>query len=676
MKKYLLIWPVLFCVLLVKSQTCPTAGTSTILTPPNTYFPAGQVTVTAGASSITLAAVPAGYGTNPISAGDILLIIQMQGAEINSTNNNTYGSGVAGGSGYLNNANNIAGNMEYAIAAGSVPVSGGTLTLSSPVTNTYKNAGYGAFGQYTYQVMRVPVYFDLTLGANITTASWNGVSGGVIAFHVVNNFDFAGFTITAAGKGFRGGATRQLVGGAGANTDFASLATLNNNGAKGEGIAGTPRYINNNYTAVIDNVVEGYPGGSNGQGAPGNAGGGGTDGNPAANNQNSGGSGGANGGSGGRGGNSWSTNLPVGGVASAVFAQASASRVVMGGGGGGGTSNNGTGTPGSGLSSSGAAGGGIVILEIKNIISGGIINVSGANGNTTVTNDGSGGGGAGGSVLLVAGSGLNNVTINANGGKGGSNSGGGASHGPGGGGGGGVFFVNGTANAASSAANGIPGTTAGGINYGAVTGTLGSPVQNVPLAQFPKNINVCVPLPLQLLSFNYIRNNQTLKLQWQTTNEVNVKEYIIEKSVDGINFSYLSTVAAQTSAEALKNYQYTDAITTAVSFYRLKMMDIDGQFSYSKTLLYREASTGKTAMFIYPNPVTNKMNILLPSGLLTKQFTVTFIDPLGRKIFVKEEKTIYNQIDFAVPGHIHGLIIVQLNTKGSKEIYHQTVLIK
>ena len=57
--------------------------------------------------------------------------------------------------------------------------------------------------------------------------------------------------------------------------------------------------------ALVDNVVEGYPGGSYARGAPGNAGGGATDSNPTANDQNAGGGGGGNGGAGGRGGNGW-----------------------------------------------------------------------------------------------------------------------------------------------------------------------------------------------------------------------------------------------------------------------------------------------------------------------------------------------------------------------------------
>src|SRR5262249_38288615 len=85
---------------IAQAQTCPLPVTATITSYSNTYYPGQQATVSAGSTSVTIGG--AGYGTTPISAGDVLLIIQMQGAQINSTNNNTYGDGVSG-SGYLNN---------------------------------------------------------------------------------------------------------------------------------------------------------------------------------------------------------------------------------------------------------------------------------------------------------------------------------------------------------------------------------------------------------------------------------------------------------------------------------------------------------------------------------------------------------------------------------------------
>ncbi|MES1159303.1 MAG: hypothetical protein ABUM51_00960, partial [Bacteroidota bacterium] len=135
------------------AQSCPANITSPISTYPNTYFPAGQTNLTSGSSSIVLSA--SSYGGTPIASGDVLLVIQMQGAQIKSTNNSNYGGNAGTGSGYLNNSNLLAGNMEYVMASNSVPLTGGTLHLTSPLVNSYKNAPFGTDGQYTYQIVRV-----------------------------------------------------------------------------------------------------------------------------------------------------------------------------------------------------------------------------------------------------------------------------------------------------------------------------------------------------------------------------------------------------------------------------------------------------------------------------------------------------------------------------------------
>jgi hypothetical protein len=464
-------------------QLCGLPGSDGPATPSasvNTYFPSAVPdSVAVGATSITLGATS---GTS-ITAGDLVLIIQMQGVRINTSNNNSYGDGAAGIPGAGNSTSGtdyIAGKYEYGVATNTVTAAGGTLNLQNPLTNYYvsKNASTSAaplYGNYRFQVIRVPQYSSVTLTGNIAVQAWDGNKGGVFAMDVSGNMNFAGFTINVSGRGFRGGGGRQLGGAAGtANTDYRTLATQNANGSKGEGIAGTPRYLNNS-GALLDNAVEGYPLGSYGRGAPGNAGGGGTDGNPTSNDQNSGGGGGGNFSAGGRGGNAWN-NAPIpGGDGGAAFASVANSRVVMGGGAGAGTSNNGTGTPGSGFASSGGAGGGIVMLRTGSVSGTGTINADGVAPGMTPSNDASGGGGAGGSVIFTAAntSGLANITVTARGGNGGSNTGGGADHGPGGGGGGGVIYTNGTIAAASSTAQGTNGVTFSGNVYGAQASTVG-----------------------------------------------------------------------------------------------------------------------------------------------------------------------------------------------------------
>lgn len=614
----------------LRAQSCPAGGTTTINTFGNTYYPGVTAALSAGSTSISLGAVT--YGTMPISNGDVLLVIQMQGAQITTANDSTYGKGTTGDgrvNGYLNNAQLLAGNMEYVVATNSVGLTGGTVNLASATINSYKNADFGTDGQYRYQVIRVASYNNLTLGADILAPAWNGMTGGVIVIYASGNIDMNGKIISAAGAGFRGGGGISVNGASGLlNTDFATVSTGASNGSKGEGIAGTPRFVNNNNT-LLDNgpALEGYPGGSFAAGAPGNAGGGGTDGNPTKNDQNSGGGGGSNAGLGGKGGNSWSSNIVVGGEPGATFAQVAIGRLVMGGGGGAGTSNNGTGVPAGGIASSGAAGGGIVLLYAGTFTNTGTIDVSGGSANNTVLNDGSGGGGAGGSVVINGSSGLNGITVYANGGNGGNNDGGSSGpHGPGGGGGGGLIYANLALNAASSANGGMHGVTNGGISYNALSGAGGISIQN----QIITPPLLCLPLPVNFVYLSAIHNNN-IQLDWQVNNEAYIQHYIIERSLNGIDFIRAGTVNVRFSGTG--HYGFVDllAITADNIFYRVKAVKANGEAVYSTIVTVKGTALSK-GFFVAPNPANDLASLTVTAadgGMATLQL----MDISGRLIW-------------------------------------------
>ncbi|PZX16452.1 hypothetical protein LX69_01947, partial [Breznakibacter xylanolyticus] len=571
------------------------AVSTSLSTVPNTYFP-GSASVSAGATSISLGAVYALGNQTAITAGDKLLVIQMQGVDINTSNNDSYGDGVVGGygNGLLFNTNFSAGTYEFVIASNSVSTTGGTLNLAAPLVNGYVNANFSASsGQRRFQVIRVPQYFNLTLAADIIVPAWNGAVGGVCCIQVLNEFNMNGHTIDAKGKGFRGGAGRRLWGNGttGLNdNDYRVLSTSGVNGSKGEGIAGTPRYVNNVGT-LLDTGVEGYPQGSYGQGAPANGGGGGTDGNSGgSNNQNTGGGGGANGGFGGKGGNAWDTSEPYGGEPGAPFIAASASRLVFGGGGGAASTNDGTGTPGSGFASSGAAGGGVVIVYAKSVLSSGTIDVCGADANNTVGNDASGGGGAGGSVLIVSDNQLSNVKVLANGGNGGTNSAT-APHGPGGGGGGGIVYATSALNYATRAKGGISGKTADNlIAYGATSGADGYVDVSVTKAQLPSGFLGC---------FNHVvagNDNAFTQMGMPVVGNVLWNDFDVQGNdlsflgiFDPASLNYVSLGAFPVSGIALDGVRVANAGTIAVAANGEYTFSPVADFSGSVNLVYKVA---------------------------------------------------------------------------------------
>ncbi|HKV32183.1 MAG TPA: hypothetical protein VJT14_14360, partial [Candidatus Dormibacteraeota bacterium] len=450
-------------------------GTATLNGVINTYYPGSGIA--SGAGAITLGAATG--AATPIAIGDLVLVIQMQDAGINSTNTGAYGDGAAGDPATGWTALNSAGLYEYAVATSAVPLVGGSLTINGALINTYTQAAPTATqGQRDFQVIRVPQYVAATLTSGLSAAAFNGSTGGVLVFDVDGALNLNGAAVSVSQEGFRAGLGRQLAGAAGGTgTDYVNLSANAFHAQKGEGIAGTPQYVYNSLAGTtVNNGVDGYPNGSTARGAPGTAGGGGTDPNPTANDQNTGGGGGANGGTGGMGGNSWNTNLAMGGFGGTAF-PATAARVTAGAGGGAGTRNN------SGAianASSGGSGGGIVMIRTGTVAGAGSITADGGTG-VVPDNDGGGGGGSGGSVVVVTQTGgLAGLTINARGGAGANawptsaGGGGGNYHGPGGGGGGGVVLTT-SAPTAVTVPGGVNGTTTTDLAaYGATPGTGGT----------------------------------------------------------------------------------------------------------------------------------------------------------------------------------------------------------
>ena len=97
-------------------------------------------------------------------------------------------------------------------------------------------------------------------------------------------------------------------------------------------------------------------------------------------------------------------------------------------------------------------------------------------------------------------------------------------------------------------------------------------------------------------------------VSWTIANEVNIKEYTIERSTDGLSFVEIGQVTARTVAAAEKQYEYVDQLPlNGANFYRIRQTDRSANFNYSKTV---QADVDGVADFIvWPSPATTNVNI-------------------------------------------------------------------
>lgn len=132
------------------------------------------------------------------------------------------------------------------------------------------------------------------------------------------------------------------------------------------------------------------------------------------------------------------------------------------------------------------------------------------------------------------------------------------------------------------------------------------------------NSPTCSTLPVSGLELSGQNKNGINQLKWQTLTEVNNRGFEIQRSADGINFTriaFVNSLSASGNSSDVLGYTFDDTkpLTTA-GYYRLKQIDKDGKWSYSNIVMLKAARINKLEITqIYPNPVTNKLNVVVSS---------------------------------------------------------------
>lgn len=167
-------------------------------------------------------------------------------------------------------------------------------------------------------------------------------------------------------------------------------------------------------------------------------------------------------------------------------------------------------------------------------------------------------------------------------------------------------------------------------------------------------------LPVTLVSFDVQKVNSTAKLTWTTEQELNSKHFVIERSPNGSSWSSFATLNAAGYSSIRKNYTLFDnAPMNGVNFYRLKMVDNDGSYEYSKI---RQAifNTNYTAE-VAPNPAKDVINLFVTkTGNLPAKIELVNVE--GKVMY----KTTSNQthIPINTQGMAKGLYFVKVIETG------------
>jgi hypothetical protein len=206
------------------------------------------------------------------------------------------------------------------------------------------------------------------------------------------------------------------------------------------------------------------------------------------------------------------------------------------------------------------------------------------------------------------------------------------------------------------------------LRVGAKTGNHSSSAADRMYALWFKNFSFNTPqigsLPLSLVSFTAQLNDENVMLNWVSELEINTSHFVIQRSVDGKDFDDDAIVFSEENNSVMKDYQFSDNINSIkdpLIYYRLKIVDMNGNYSYSNTILVRlGADQLQTAVLIYPNPAVNELRITIPNAWQNKTIVYSVYNSGGSLVKQRIEENAGQTETLPLLGLPSGLYLVNV----------------
>jgi hypothetical protein len=144
-------------------------------------------------------------------------------------------------------------------------------------------------------------------------------------------------------------------------------------------------------------------------------------------------------------------------------------------------------------------------------------------------------------------------------------------------------------------------------------------------------VGIAGTLPVTFGSFDVKCVDNGAMISWVTSSEQNTKNFEVQKSTDGVNWSTVGTVAAAGNSSSNRLYQFLDVKGGGTAQYRIKQIDFDGKFDYSTTRV-SNCKSSKLNIVMYPVPANDKLNLIVTSDeVLVTDLRV--IDVSGKVVY-------------------------------------------
>ena len=159
------------------------------------------------------------------------------------------------------------------------------------------------------------------------------------------------------------------------------------------------------------------------------------------------------------------------------------------------------------------------------------------------------------------------------------------------------------------------------------------------------------PLPVNLIHFAAAPINGNIKLDWTTASEINNDYFVIESSVDAINFEEVTRLSGAGNSNVVLNYRaFDNAPHPGVSYYRLKQVDFDGKFMYSNIEVVNLPTLWHNEIVLSPNPVINLLDVRLDPDKFKKPH-LDVHDIQGKLVLTKTDAEVNPQTPIKLDLH-------------------------
>ncbi|HSZ24607.1 MAG TPA: glycosyl hydrolase family 18 protein, partial [Cytophagaceae bacterium] len=156
---------------------------------------------------------------------------------------------------------------------------------------------------------------------------------------------------------------------------------------------------------------------------------------------------------------------------------------------------------------------------------------------------------------------------------------------------------------------------------------------------FANEYNSCIlptAAPVKLISFEGVRVNDNVYLNWATADEVNNQYFGVERSDNGVLFEEIGKVSGLGTSNLGRNYSYTDNYSYDSNvYYRLAQHDINGNITYCNSITISPSSTS-SGLLIQNNPFTDALQVIPFGDNSIQTGTIQIMDYAGRNVVTQE----------------------------------------